>query len=292
MNFEGRINFLKGHPAFKKSPIQVSRRLLQWMLLKQLGRPGTIRIHRDSRMRLYPAPQGMGAPGLIYVFRDEFEDAISFCIHTFVKQGSLCMDIGTNIGVWSLLMSEISGTAGHVYSVEPNPATLKNLRENIGLSQKKNITVLPTALGTEKGEIEIFTPGDPGRTSLAPESPEDTVQKVPMNRLDDVWEEQGRPKISFVKMDVEGAEPLVLGGGGKFFHECRPVVTSEINSMKLANLKSTPADIFRFFREWNYNAFTFDSDTGRLVPVEERGGGDAVFIPKEMSVPEGVAPRA
>jgi FkbM family methyltransferase len=233
-------------------------------------------------MRLYPLKNGMGAAGLFYTFRDEFEETIAYSIRKFVKEGSSCFDIGTNIGIWSLLMSETCGSAGHVYSFEPGPATLKNLRENIELSNKTNITVMPTALGEEKGELNFYTPSDPGRASLAPEAPDDAVQKVTVNRLDDVWKDLGRPQISFVKMDVEGAEPLVLGGGSLFFTQCRPVVTSEINLRKLSNLGKKPEDIFKFFRAWDYEIFTLDEETEQLTQIDFCNGGDVLFVPKEL----------
>jgi FkbM family methyltransferase len=281
MKFSARVQFLKHHPAYKKSPVRVSGRLLAWLFLQKIGKSQVVNIHKSSRMRLHPLKNGMGAPGLIYTFREDFEETISYCIHRFVKEGGKCFDIGTNIGIWSLLMSEICGETGRVYSFEPTPLTLKNLRENIELSGKTNITVIPTALGDEKGEVNIYTPADPGRTSMAPETEGDVSNQVPVNRLDEVWEELGRPQISFVKMDVEGAEPLVLAGGGRFFQQCRPVVTSEINNEKLSRMDKKPEDIFRFFREWDYEMFVFDDDSTRLVPAEPRMGGDVVFIPRE-----------
>jgi FkbM family methyltransferase len=290
MKFSHRFQFLVHHSAFKKKPLLVSCRLIIWLLCKKFGFAQTVNIHRSSRMRLYPLKNGMGASGLIYVFRDDFEEIISLCIRTFVKEGSICFDIGTNIGIWSLLMSETCAGTGHVYSVEPASSTRKNLCENIELSKKSNITVLPTALGEVKGEANFYTPADPGRASLAPEASDDDVQKVPVNRLDEVWEELGRPQISFVKMDVEGAEPLVLSGGSLFFKECRPVVTSEINPVKLSNLGKKPEDIFKFFRDRDYDMFTFNGDTARLTQIDYCDDGDVVFIPKDSKTQIGAQP--
>lgn len=281
MKLSGRIQFVIHNPAFKKAPVLVSCRTLAWLLIKKLGIPQTIKIHTSSRMRLYPLKNGFGAPGLFYTFRENFEETISHCIHRFVKDGTQCFDIGTNIGMWTLLMSENCGSTGHVYSFEPIPSTLKNLRENIELSKKTNITVLPTALGDKKGTLKMYVPPDPGRASLARETSGDSVEEVSINKLDDIWQELGFPKISFVKMDVEGAEPLVLEGGSHFFQQCRPVVTSEINATKLSNIGKKPEDIFKFFRNWDYEAFILETGNSKLVRIDHCDGGDAVFIPKE-----------
>jgi hypothetical protein len=83
-------------------------------------------------------------------------------------------------------------------------------------------------------------------------------------------------------MDVEGAEPMVLAGGGHFFDECRPVATAEINSPKLSRLNKKPEDIFKFFRERDYDLFMLNDETRQLYPIDHTEGGDVVFIPKEQ----------
>src|ERR1039458_8196412 len=91
MKFSGRVQFLVHHPAFKKAPLLVSWRLLIWLFLQKLGQSRTINIHHGSRMRLYPLKHGIGAPGLFYIFREDFEETISHCIRTFVREGSQCV---------------------------------------------------------------------------------------------------------------------------------------------------------------------------------------------------------
>ena len=284
LSLKGRLNFLFGHPEFQRRPFTVSSRILSWMIFKKLGYAPEIRIHEHSRMRLQPEPHGMGAPGLIYLFREQYESSIPYCIRRFVKEGDSCFDIGANVGVWSLLMSELSGSSGHVYSFEPLPRNLDRFRQNIQLSERTNITVMPTALGKETGRVKIYTPEDPGRTSLAPESANDKVEEVPLRRLDDVWAELNFPRITFAKMDVEGSEPFVLEGGCKFFSECKPVVVSEINGHKLTNLGRKPEDTFAQFRELDYEAYELnDRETG-LNRIPESKEGDVVFLHRQCSV--------
>jgi hypothetical protein len=53
---------------------------------------------------------------------------------------------------------------------------------------------------------------------------------VQVRRLDGVWEEIGRPRVAFVKMDVEGAEAAVIRGAGRFLEDCHPTMLIEANS--------------------------------------------------------------
>jgi FkbM family methyltransferase len=280
--FRARLQFLFGHPEFKRSPVLVSGRLLLWLGYRCLGIAPTISVHQRSAMKLHPAAKGMGAPGLFYVFRGAFEETVPYCVSRFVKAGSSCFDIGANVGIWTLLMAEQCGETGRVYSFEPLARNLAQLRKNIELSHHSNVTVVPTALGTQPGTVKIYTPADPGRSSLAPETPNDQIEEVPLKRLDEVWAELNRPKIAFVKMDVEGSEPFVLKGAPEFLRECRPIIQAEINSAKLANLGNAPADLFKIMRELDYDAFLYDEEQSQLVPTAGCQGGDVVFIPKGL----------
>ena len=251
-------------------------------MAQKSGKEQIIEIYRNSRMKLVPAKRGMGAPGLIFIFREHFEDEIHWCIDRFLRKGDKCFDIGANVGVWSLLMAEKCGDNGKVYAFEPLTRTFKNLRENIELSAKSNVTLFQTALGVEKGIVEIFSPDDPGRSSLARENVNDSVENVAINKLDDLWKEVGRPRISFVKMDVEGSEPLVLRGGQEFFRECRPVTACEINPAKLAPLGNKPSDILDYFGKLDYVTFQFDAGLNKLVKTENGGADNLVFVPNEI----------
>jgi FkbM family methyltransferase len=235
-------------------------------------------------MRIHPQKRGMGAPGLIYLFRDHFESLIPFCIEAFVKPGSACLDIGANVGVWSLLMAERCTDTGRVYSFEPLSQNVQRFRQNVELSRKENITLTPVALGRELGEVKIYTPDDPGRTSLAPESATDRVEQVALKRLDDVWSELGCPKVDFVKIDVEGSEPMVVEGGRNFFRKCQPIIVCEVNTPKLANLGKTPADTFRLFGDLDYEAFELNEELAKLERVPEPKSGDIVFISRQSPV--------
>lgn len=280
MSFKGRFQFLTQHPEFKRRPVLVTYRLLVWLVYRYFGFAPTIRIHHRSAMRIHPEKQGMGAPGLFYIFREGFEEMMPRCIKEFVSEGDDCFDIGTNIGIWTLLMAERCGKNAAVYSFEPMSRNLQHLRDNIQLSGSKNITVIPTALGRTTGKVQLYTPADPGRTSLAPEGADDLVEEVTLRKLDEVWEELGKPEIRFVKMDVEGSEPFVLEGGSAFFRQCRPVVVSEINAFKLANMKTEAKAIFEFFEALDYEAYQLEDASAHLQKITHSEGGDVVFIPR------------
>lgn len=261
------------------------RRVLAWRLWQLVGGRPVVALHGRSRLRLEARRSERGIPGAIYIYRDGFEPSVRHAIDRYVPSGACCYDIGANLGLWTLRLAERVGPLGRVHAFEPMAANLRLLHESVALSGAGNIRVEPFALGQNEGLADLFVPEDVGRSSLAPESAGDSRQQVLVRRLDEVWVAHGRPQVAFVKMDVEGAEPLVLAGGSSFFASVRPVTCCEINPRKLRNMGSTAEAVLAPFAAWGYDAMAWDSCERALHRFDPRtlsGDGlhDLVFVPR------------
>jgi len=260
-------------------------RLAVWKACRLAKARPVVRLHSRSRMRLAATRQSPGIETAIFLFREAYEPSVADCIDRFVRPGTLCYDIGANVGLWALRMGERTGTAGRVFAFEPLSTSARALAANAALSGLANIEVMPFALGDTDGHATLHIPGDAGRSSLAPESPADAAERVRVRRLDDVWEEQRRPAVSFVKMDVEGAEPMILRGAQAFFTTVRPVTCCEINPGKLRNMGFEARDVLDAFASWDYRALTWSHAERRLVayrpPEDPRHTQDLVFFPDQ-----------
>lgn len=260
-------------------------RVLAWRLLQLVGGRPVVRLHAHSRLRLEARRGERGIPGGIYIFRDGFEPSVRDAIDRYVPPGACCFDIGANLGLWTLRLAERVGPGGRVYAFEPMASNLRLLRESLALSGAGNAQVEAYALGATEGVADLFVPEDVGRSSFAPESAADAREQVAVRRLDEVWAAQGRPHVAFVKMDVEGAEPLVLAGGGEFFTSVRPVTCCELNPVKLRNMGRCAADVLEPFARWGYDAMTWDGPARAPRPFEPRAVvsdalHDLVFVPR------------
>jgi FkbM family methyltransferase len=259
-------------------------RLLRWKLHRLLRAEPIVRLHGVSRMKLRASPGEHGIQAAIFLFRDAYEPSVRAAIDHYVKEGDHVYDIGANLGLWSLRMLERVGPTGRVCAFEPMPETAERLAQNIKLSGHTNAIVRSHALGEAAQELTLYVPDDLGRSSLAAESEKDKQIKVMVSRLDDVWKAQGRPDIRFIKIDVEGAEPLVFRGATAFFKELRPVICCEINLEKLANMGFAPSDVTAPLLELGYQAWTWSDKRRRLVAatnvVEINETCDLVFVPQ------------
>ena len=131
-----------------------------------------------------------------------------------LKTGQNFLDIGANIGYYSLMASKIIGSTGRVYSFEPSNREFRRLLKNIELNNCTNIIPLNIALSDLNNEIEFsVAKGHTGLNSIiiADKSVVKISQITKAMRLDSIINSENR-KFHLVKIDVEGAELLVLKG--------------------------------------------------------------------------------
>lgn len=162
---------------------------------------------------------------LSYCYEADVTDLLLGCSS---RTSGVFVDVGAHIGRYTVLVAKRLGSRGKVLAFEPNPETFKALQRNVRLNALDNVLLLNFALGDENTtmNLHIDTVND-GATSLVRDT--GPVVEVPVRRLDDVLAEQGiDPKDVFLmKVDVEGAEPLVFKGAQRLLREGSPVIVFE-----------------------------------------------------------------
>jgi FkbM family methyltransferase len=186
-------------------------RHLHWQYLKAIDRsPFEQGI---SRSRIVAAHKHCGVSALIYSQRLYNYNNMRL-LQMLLKDGGSFLDIGANIGSFTLIASEQEKAKVHAF--EPHPDTFRQLRNNVELNRRANVDLFNIALGQSEGRI--FLTDEPGSATnhIEPHENERTVA-VPCNRVDTVCAQHGlHPQ--YVKIDVEGFEYDVLAGFGAFLN--------------------------------------------------------------------------
>src|SRR4029078_8012850 len=139
----------------------------------------------------------------------DLDPKITWVCKKLVNPGDTVFDIGANIGIVTLLLSRLVGTAGKVFAFEPNPTCYEPLLSAIARNRMTNVDVQPVALGSLTEERDLAIPADnAGAASLRETKGRASgkTTRVSVRTLDEFVNERGISKIRFIKIDVEGFE--------------------------------------------------------------------------------------
>ena len=175
------------------------------------------------------------------------------------------IDIGANIGYYTILASRLIGPEKRVFSFEPQASMVNKLRRNVELNKLSNIEVFPYALADTAGTTTFNLPPEGveafgsmranGRFEVAK-----TIQ-VETHRLDDVLERLNNPKIGLVKMDSEGAELLIFRGATTLLSSPdKPTLIFEANEVNCKPFGYCVFDILQFVHSFGYRLRQLDSE--------------------------------
>lgn len=199
---------------------------LRKLLVRTLGFERYIRL--VSRVYLRLVGSGWG--------RQQYPEL--FFLEKLVRPGFVCLDIGANLGYYSVALSKLVGAQGQVLAVEPIPDFQAIWKDNVRLSGFANLTLLPYALGGENSTVQMGTPErngllHHGMTKVAASNPHEhyaRTYEVPMRVPDELFAHL--PRLDFVKCDVEGFEYEVFRHMQETLRRFRPLIQTELNGLE------------------------------------------------------------
>jgi FkbM family methyltransferase len=189
-----------------------------------------------------------------------YEPHLTAVFKRFCRPGMTVVDVGANIGYYSILASDLVGAEGRVVAIEPSSENCRLLLSTMRLQKRTNITVLPVACDTNTGWAYYSTHiGSNGGLI----DNEDLLSRpgtvVPTFRLDDLVD----TPIGLLKIDVEGAEARVVAGARKLIEQHRPVVTTELSEAMLEAVSgATPTEYLDYFYGLGYSVAVIDRAGG------------------------------
>lgn len=133
-------------------------------------------------------------------------------IHDEIKEGSIVVDIGANIGYYALMESRLVSKKGKVYAIEPSPNNFYFLKRNISLNNYNNIETFQIGIGDKKGTAKMYISAHSNLNSLVSQRNREIIKTININltTLDDFFKNKKYP--DFIRMDVEGYEYNIIKG--------------------------------------------------------------------------------
>jgi len=161
--------------------------------------------------------------------RGDYETAQVEAVLGVIREGDIVYDIGAHLGYYTMLASQAVGPSGRVFAFEPRPVNVLCLRRHLRLNRCDNVEILQVCVGDRSGGARFDTRCGTGRGRLSA----DGNLLVETVTLDELVVSGRLPPPSFVKIDVEGAEKLVLAGAAEVIRRHRPAFAVSTHSEDL-----------------------------------------------------------
>ena len=223
---------------------------------KKIKRKNSNKLIVDvNQYKLEVIPGDLGISSELIMFKTH-EPLTTKLLSKELKKGMTCLDVGGNIGYYTLLESNIVGNDGKVIAIEPSPPNFKHLKKNLSIQDAKNVDAYNFAAGDVDGEVNFlvyqesngsFTIPDGETTDLPGE-----LIKVPAKRMDTFLNELNIEHVDFVRMDVEGYEHHIIEGMKNIIKNSKPMFQIEVHVTLLG--KEGTKKFLKEFQDYGYEA--------------------------------------
>jgi FkbM family methyltransferase len=225
---------------------------IEHRLIARPPQPRIIRMVNGARIYVDPTDS---LDRFVY-FWGQWELNESWLLRRLLRVGDTFVDVGANIGYFTLLASRLVGAAGAVTAIEATPPTAEKLRHNIVLNALSNVAVHVCAIGEKDGgTIRIYRhqARNSGMNSIRPPIGAKEGWDVPCFRLDVILPAQS---IRLIKMDIEGAELFAVRGMlARLRDGNTPDLMIEIWPPYLTALGCDQCEILKLLQAAGYHAF-------------------------------------
>ena len=205
--------------------------------------------------------------GTVITQSHTYEEPIRQVLREGLHPGDICLDVGANVGVVTLLAASLVGHRGHVIAVEPNPSNVQLLYRGILHNRFTNVEVIPLAASDRRA---IFGMSGLSNTELVDVN--STIYNGRLAQSVVLDEVLGTlPRLDLVKLDIEGQEPAALRGLQRQISTHQPTLVVEFNPRCLNKQQESESELLSWIldRYTRVRAISHFGDDQRFSDPDE-----------------------
>ena len=190
------------------------------------------------------------------------------CLKQNIKNGDIVVDLGANIGYYTLTLAQLVGKSGHVYAFEPDPSNFEILSKNVKENKHDNVTLVQKAISDKNGKVKLYV----SKRNLASHRIFDAEDKresieVDVTTLDEYFQ-KSKKLVKFIKMDVEGAEGATILGASKIIEDSKNlVIMMEYFPKWIKKFGDVPEEILKSLVEKKFKLFNINKKNKKLDTI-------------------------
>jgi FkbM family methyltransferase len=196
--------------------------------------------------KLFLDPGDMGMARAFLLSGGQWEETETRLFSSFVKKGMTVVDVGANVGYYTLLAARLVGENGKVFAFEPSPDNFALLEKNVEENGYKNVVLVPKAVSDKTARARLLIDcASSGGHSLSAFRESADFMEVETVSLDDYFSGRSE-RIDVMKIDAEGAEMAILNGMHRFL-ERNPDLTllTEFSPQGIREFGNEPEEYVR-----------------------------------------------
>lgn len=180
---------------------------------------------------------------------------------TRIKPGMAVLEIGANVGFFTLLFSDLAGEKGRVLAFEPDPSNFRLLEKSIGENKRGNISCRQAAVSDRSGTVKLFiSEENRGDHRVYDCGDGRGCVEVAAVSIDEILGPEGR--ADFIKMDIQGAEyPALLGMADTLKNSPELAMLCEFSPSLIRKSGASPEALLEKMAEYGFSLKYLDEET-------------------------------
>ena|SRR2546425_1011120 len=181
-----------------------------------------------------------------------------------IKKGDIVLDIGANIGYYTLIFAKLVGKEGKVYAFEPDPNTFALLKKNIEMNRYGNVVLEQKAVSNKTGKIKLYLSSYSVDNRTYDSGDGRKYIEVESMRLDDYFKNDDE-KISVVKMDIQGAEGIAIEGMPMLLEKNEKLkIITEFWPLGLQRCGTEPRNFSKLLEKYGFKLYNINEQEKKI----------------------------
>ncbi|OGQ23332.1 MAG: hypothetical protein A3I05_05185 [Deltaproteobacteria bacterium RIFCSPLOWO2_02_FULL_44_10] len=206
--------------------------------------------------------------------KSPYENKMHETFNNVLKAGMSVVDIGAHIGLFSLIAGQKVGAEGHVYAFEPMPRCYELLQKNIQLYNLNNVEAIQSIVTNKQGKTELWMDkyysilGSLHKDNLMNKGEKVEVDAITLDHFF-LGTDSHERRIDIIKMNIQGAEGLVIDGAKQLLRSKGPTIFMEFWPFGLKKMGSDPEQLFDTLTGYGYQVYRIHMDDASLKPMKK-----------------------
>ena len=253
--YKKAVKILSGHGIGNFYPIKVIHSFVISYLKSNFAEVQGHKMFLDSKDSLCLSINGVYEP---------FETEL---VKKEIKKGDVVLDLGANIGYYTLIFAKLVGKRGKVFAFEPDPTNFSLLKKNVEINGYKNVELVQKAVSNKTGKIKLYLCED-NKGDHRIYNSHDGRQSIEIEaiRLDDYFKNYNGA-VDFIKMDIQGAEGGAIQGMFNLLKKNNVKIITEFWSIGLKRFGIDSEECLKLLIEFGFKLYEVNEREKKIKPV-------------------------